>query len=337
MDIQTKSKHYKIEPLAEGVFASIAKEGGAAVSNSGVVDLGGSTLVIDALLTPTAAEDLRADAVRFTGRPPRYVIDTHYHNDHIWGSQAFLPEANIISTIETRRLIQTSGKEEYDHYHSVAEPRLKELLARQKGEHRPGEMVDFWIGVFRGLLQDFPRLFITLPDIVFENRLVLYGSRRRVELIEFTDAHTASDTVVYLPDDRILYLSDLLFVGHHGFLGDGNPAHWREVVLSILDGTAGITNVDYYVPGHGPMAKRADLQLMADYIQSCQDTARTLAEAGTVEPAQINSTTVPPTFASWLMPRFYYDNLNFLVEQYQLVTQGVDAQAVKPDSKSFRP
>ena len=63
------------------------------------MDLGGSTLVIDTTLTPTAAEDLRADAQHLTGRVPNLVVNTHYHNDHIWGNQVFMPEATNIAPV----------------------------------------------------------------------------------------------------------------------------------------------------------------------------------------------------------------------------------------------
>ncbi len=105
MTVQNTSKHYILDRLSDGVYAAIAKDGGSAISNAGLVDLGDATLVVDTFLTPTAAEDLRAEAQRLTGRIPRWVINTHYHNDHIWGNQVFLPEATLISTVETYALI----------------------------------------------------------------------------------------------------------------------------------------------------------------------------------------------------------------------------------------
>ncbi len=90
-------------------------------------------------------------------------------------------------------------------------------------------------------------------------------------------------------------------------------------------------------PDHSPTGTRADLQRMAEYLRSCQDIARTLAEAGSIELEEINSSVIPQAYANWLMPRFYYANLNFLVRQYQSVGLGMEGQTIKSASNSFRP
>ena len=65
------SRHFWLERLADGVYAAIHAEGGAAISNAGIVDLGGRTLVYDTFLTPQAAADLRyaAEAVKERALP----------------------------------------------------------------------------------------------------------------------------------------------------------------------------------------------------------------------------------------------------------------------------
>ena len=73
--METTSQHYTIDRAGDGIYAVIAKAGGAAVGNAGLVDLGDTTLVIDTTLTPSAAEDLRADAGKLTGRLTGPVVD----------------------------------------------------------------------------------------------------------------------------------------------------------------------------------------------------------------------------------------------------------------------
>ncbi len=313
------SKHYSLDPLSDGVYAVIARDGGAAIGNAGLVDLGDATLVIDTFLTPTAAEELRAEAQRLTGRNPRWVVNTHYHNDHIWGNQVFSLEADIISTVETRVLIQTAGQQEYDDYRAVTDDRLKTMLAQKAAAKTEAERAtaDLMLGYFSGLSHDFPRLQVTPPNLVFEKRMVLYGSKRRAELVTFEGAHTGSDTVVYLPDDGVLFMADLLFVGLHPYVADGNPDRWLEVLRSILDGTAGIQNAKRFVPGHGPVGAPADLERLADYIKESQKIARALASDGNGSKPDVASTPIPAAFANWKLPHFFYANLGFLVEQYR--------------------
>src|SRR5512139_3020840 len=112
----SRSRHFVLHPLAEGIFAAIAIDGGHAICNAGLIDLGGQILVFDTFLTPQAALDLRQAAMELFGRSPQIVINSHYHNDHIWGNQVFLPEAQFVSSNETRQLIMTEGTEEYQWY-----------------------------------------------------------------------------------------------------------------------------------------------------------------------------------------------------------------------------
>ena len=315
--MQNSTQHYSLEQLGEGVYAAIAKDGGAAICNAGIVDLGGATLVVDAFLTPSAAEDLRADAQRLTGRSPRWVVDTHYHNDHIWGNQAFLPEAVLISTVATRGLIQTAGKEEFDQFLATTADRLKDLRAQQAAATTEAQRaaINLWLGYYAGLAHDFPRLKVTLPNLVFEKRLTLYGSRRRADLIEFVGAHTGSDVVVYVPDDGVIYMSDLLFVGFHPYLADGNPGGFLEALRAILDGSIGIQNATYFIPGHGPLGTFADVQKLADYIQDCQQIARMLVEQGRTGQVEVEATPIPEVYQDLTFPPFFYANLRYMVDK----------------------
>src|SRR5512137_1203789 len=108
-DNSYRSRHFHLERLADGVSAAINSEEGWAICNAGIIDLGDRTLVYDTFTSPQAASDLRDAAEYLTGRPARMVVNSHYHNDHIWGNQAFGPEVDIISTTKTRELIITEG------------------------------------------------------------------------------------------------------------------------------------------------------------------------------------------------------------------------------------
>ncbi len=336
MAAANESKHYRLETLTDGVYAAIAKPGGAAVGGAGIVDMGDSTLVIDTFLTPSAAEDLRRDAERLTGRAPSRVVNTHYHNDHIWGNQVFVPEAQIISTAQTRALIETAGKEEYDDYRAIADEKLKDALAQRDAAKTDEQRTaaETWVGYFGGLSRDFPRLQVTLPTMLFENLMVLHGSKRNVELIEFRGAHTGSDSVAYLPDDGIVFMSDLLFAGFHPYLGDGSPDRWLEMLRSVLEGTAGVPNASRFVPGHGPVGTKDDVQRLIGYIQDCKEIAQAL---GANEAPDVSAQPIPEKYANWGLPRFFYANLNFLMKRYLQAGTKSEESVPQRASNSFRP
>ncbi len=339
MASQAPGQHYRLDQLADGVYAAIASSGGAAVGNAGIVDLGNATLVVDTFVTPTAAEDLRADAARLTGRLPRWVVNTHYHNDHIWGNQVFLPDADVISTVETRALIQTAGQEEYDYYRAISADRLKQMESQRAAAPSEAQRaaLDLMIAYFRGMVQDFPRLQVTLPNVLFEGRMVLHGTRRRAELIAFSGAHSGSDAVVYLPDDGIVFMSDLLFVGFHPYVGDGDPDLLLNVLHSILDGSAGIPRTSRFVPGHGPVAAASDLEVLAAYIEQCRQAAQELVSTGKTADSDVAAAPILAAYKDWTMPRFYYANLGFMVHQQRGTASPAGEPAARGTSNSFRP
>ena len=67
--IPFQSDHFRLHQLAEGVFAAIALNGGAAISDAGIIDLGDRTLIFDTFMTPQAAQRLAAR--RATAYGPR--------------------------------------------------------------------------------------------------------------------------------------------------------------------------------------------------------------------------------------------------------------------------
>jgi cyclase len=304
-EVSMKSKHFEALELAPGVYAAIASEDGAGIANAGVVDLGGRTLVVDTFLTPQAGRDLRRLAEEVTGRAPELVVNTHFHNDHVWGNQAFLPEAQIISSERTLALMQTWGVEELDHFRASSAGRLRELREQFEGETDARKRADIttWIAYYEGLVEALPTLRVVLPTVTFEQRLRLHGERQTAELIAFERAHTGGDTVVYLPEAGVAYLADLLFTGCHPYLADGDPLALRAVLEELQELDARI-----FVPGHGQPGERADLQRMIDYIDMCQRTAQGLSNEG-----EIQGLAAPSEYEDWRYPQFFGRNVRYFM------------------------
>ena len=81
------SRHFTLHEIGEGVYAVINSVGSWLHTNSGIIDLGGSSLVFDTGTAPQAAHDLKEAAVALTGNTPTYVVNSHWHDDHYWGNQ----------------------------------------------------------------------------------------------------------------------------------------------------------------------------------------------------------------------------------------------------------
>jgi len=301
------SKHFRLERLLDGVYAAIHIDGGWMICNAGIVNLGDQTLVFDPGLTPQAAGYLRAAAKALTGRVPHYVVNSHYHNDHIRGNQVFT-EAIIVSTTRTRELFATKVQAELEADRKDAPERLAEMeVFAQSEDPEKRKVAALFLPYWQGILTSLPKIKLRLPELAFKDELTFHGTERTAKLIAVSGGHTESDCVLFLPREGIVFCGDLLFVRCHPYLGDGDP----ETLLSILDRLESLAS-KVFVPGHGPVGGRADLDKMRLYIRGLMQQAQWVVDrGGTLEEAA--SMPVPKPFADWIFAQpFYEANMRFL-------------------------
>ncbi|MBN1639961.1 MAG: MBL fold metallo-hydrolase [Anaerolineae bacterium] len=303
------SRHFRLEQLADGVYAAIHLGGGAAIGNAGIVDLGDRTLVYDSTFTPQAGADLRRAAEALTGRPVSAVINSHYHNDHMWGNQAFGAETDIVSSAETRRLIvATGGHDDYATFSANAEANLASTQAALQAAEQAAErrQIAMWVDYYRAFVEAKPVLRFRAPNVAFTGRIAWHGAARSAELIDLGRGHSPSDAVLYLPQDRIVFMSDLLFVDHHPLVIEGDPQRF----LAILDEVAAL-EPERLVPGHGPVGGPESLQREAEYIRAADRRAEELVADRRGEDA-VDELAVPEAYAGWLLAAFYPLNVRYL-------------------------
>jgi glyoxylase-like metal-dependent hydrolase (beta-lactamase superfamily II) len=110
-----------------------------------------------------------------------------------------------------------------------------------------------------------------------------------------------------LPEERIAFMSDLLFVKTHPYLASGSPKKWKQSLAEV-----GGLGVKVAVPGHGALGGSADFSAMLGYIKSLKGIAANMVKSGKpVE--QASSEPVPSPFDAWLcFEDFFASNLRFL-------------------------
>ena len=308
--VDYRSRHFTIERIADGVFAVIHKPGGYAICNSGIIDLGNKVLVFDTFLSPEAAEDLKAAAAHLTGKPVDYVINSHYHNDHIRGNQVFPKDIQVISTHAIRALIATHEPmaiEAEKDYAPAAYERYRKLIAAEQDPQKK-EALAMWIGYYEGMIRSLERLDTRFPDLTFSDKLILYGTDRYVELIQIGPGHTPDDLVLFIPEDSILFAGDLVFHKMHPYLADGNPEKWKSALQKL-----GSMNISIVVPGHGPVGNTADIVTMQQYIDEVMQMAIEINQRDDTT-KELTGEPVPPEFENWMFKDFFMINLRFLID-----------------------
>jgi glyoxylase-like metal-dependent hydrolase (beta-lactamase superfamily II) len=310
-----ESKHFQIERLADGVYAAVASEQGYASCNAGIIDIGDRTILFDTFLTPEAARDLLKVTEQLTSNKITHIVNSHEHNDHIRGNQVFGSDVDIISTVKTREAIVRNEPEEIK---SEKKTILKEIIDAQsrldaeKNSKRRRELA-LLISYMQGVSKSHCELKTRLPNITFEHKLAIYGTKRTVELLPLA-GHTTSDVILHLPEERIAFMSDLLFVNTHPYLASGSPEQWKQSLTEVQ-----ALGVQVAVPGHGPIGRSSDLSAMLQYIQSLESIVVNMIKRGK-SAEQASFEPVPSPFDTWLcFENFFVANLKFL---YKLATQG---------------
>ena len=303
------SENFRIEQLAPNVWAAIHNDNyGKAICNAAIIDLGDKTVVFDPFMTPSAALELRDIAMQLTKRNYAYVVNSHYHNDHIRGNQAFLPNATIISTKITRDQIERNepGEQEWEKKHA---PTLLAAIRKRMVNANETERAEmpYWIGYYEGILESSDQLFTALADETFEDSLWIVGKDMSIKLVECRNGHTSSDVVMLLPDLGIVFMGDLLCTDRHPWLSDGDVDGWRNSLKLFYEDNKYQT----YVPGHGKVSGKASLKILYDYLGDVQNLCNN-AQTDSAQ-AELMNQPIPDAYKGWFCGRFYQPNLQFLI------------------------
>jgi len=270
------NEHFDVVQLTDGIFGVVNRREGGAMSNAGIIDLGGETLVFDALLTCAAASELRSASVELTGRPPAYVVNSHGHGDHVWGNSVFLPEATLLSSRDTAAMVGAEDRASIDpdDLRRFID-QLKAASAAESDVEVRGT-IDADLYARQWQLEELP-LRIAPPTVTFEDRVWIRGTKRSVELTAVDRAHTAGDVYLRCPADGVLFMGDLGFFAElPPFIApQGDAAAWSGV-LREFEGL----EVEHFVPGHGPVGDIDSIRNQRAFIDRVVDIAAEVARAG---------------------------------------------------------
>ncbi len=310
---QVDSANFEFIELVEGVYSCIHKIGGKAICNVGVVDNGEETIIFDSFLSPGVALELKKVLKKSGFSPVRYVINSHFHNDHIRGNQAFSKEARIISTQRTKEMIETEEPLQIAYEKENAPARLAyydSLHINFKGDKNSEEyrQILMWKPYYETLSESHEKVVTIVPDMLVDSIQFLNGPDRTVQLIARGQGHTESDLVLYLPEDKILFTGDLVFNGCHPYIADGDIINWK----AWLDYLKSL-KVKTVIPGHGPLGDKSILGQMKNYLQDLEIAAGKLVDDRVTEQS-FTEAIVPKAYKDWWFDQFYPSNLRFALE-----------------------
>jgi len=176
--------------------------------NSGVIATSEGVVVLDALSSEAIARQERETIASVIKQPVRFLVSSTFHNNYTWGNVAYQDVIKI-------------GHEDY---------RTDLLTQMQRDRVSPEEQK------------------ARLPQVTYRDRLTLHLGGKEIQVLYLGKGHTRGDSIIFVPQDRIAYVSELFFSDQFLYINDGYGLSW----LKTLDAIEALP-ADILVPGHGPI------------------------------------------------------------------------------------
>ena len=176
--------------------------------NSGVIATSDGVVVLDALSSEAIARQEREAIASVIKQPVRFLVSSTFHNNYTWGNVAYQDVIKI-------------GHENY----------RADLLAQMERDRVTPENQK-----------------ARLPQVTYRDRLTIHLGGKEIQILYLGRGHTRGDSIIFVPQDRIAYVSELFFSDQFLYINDGYGLSW----LKTLDAIEALP-ADILVPGHGPI------------------------------------------------------------------------------------
>jgi glyoxylase-like metal-dependent hydrolase (beta-lactamase superfamily II) len=244
---------FTIHPLGNNVFAAIKAPNSKAGSNAGFVIGDDGVAVIDTFQDTDAAKQLLAEIQKLTKLPVKFVVNTHYHLDHVTGNGVFAQAgAVLIAHRNVPGWIHTEN--------------LKFFGAGIKPEQKA------WV---EG---------IVAPNLVYDSSLELILGSKRV-VVRYFLGHTGGDSVVSIPDANVYFCGDLFWNKTLPNLIDASTDKW----IASDNKMAAEGPKATFVPGHGEVGAATDVIALAGYLTDLRNALAKPVKNGLKDEALVNA------------------------------------------------
>jgi len=276
-DAPLVSGAHRFEKIADGIYYATASGTMNVGANSPVIVAENDTIAIDSETSPAAGRALIQDIKAFTDKPVKFVIDSHYHYDHLFGNQVFGPDVQVIGHDHTRLRLQANTMEQYTFRNSINPARVETLRQRIAAERDAQQKATLERQLQNTLayFEQVKEVKQTPPNMTFASEMTVVRGARELRLMYLGRGHTDTDVVVFLPKERIVATGDLM-ESVISYMGDSYPEDWIVTLekLKALD-------FDTVLPGHGvPFQGKARISAFQDYLRDFVAQAKALRAQG---------------------------------------------------------
>ena len=319
-------KEYDVARLAEGVYGISwrAPLADPVEANVLVIVNESDVVLVDSSVLRTTAQRIVAEVRKLTPKPVRYVINTHWHNDHVQANEVYRdtwPGVEFISHANTRtdtveQAFGTIPKVLGQYRENIAmyerwKAAGKDDSGKPVDEARRAR-IDNVIGLLQAFIDQTENFRAVPPDLTVEQGLTLHRGNRTIEVRHLGRGNTRGDVIVFLPKERIVATGDL--VVHPSPFAFGS--YYKEWIETL--GRVAALDADTFFPGHGAVMRDRT------YIQKLQGLLGDLVkqvDAAVARGASLEETQTAVTLEEW--------KKKFAAED-ELIARAFDAFFVKP-------
>lgn len=233
------------QEIGHGVFINNFYRG----CTPGFIRTDEGVILVDTPLIPEQAEDWRAQIEEeCPDLPFLYVFNTDHHRGHALGNQYFMPSKVIAHERAHKEMAGYTENFKERVYNSFKrEPEIQHQLTH---------------------------IEIVPPHITFtDSAKLLYGGRE-VHLI-FLGGHTPATSIAWLPDERICFAGDVVWVDQHPYMAQADTLQWIEALRYVRK-----LNPQQIVPGHGPVCEPDVTHKVEEYIHFMRERVRDFYREG---------------------------------------------------------
>jgi cyclase len=248
----------KVVPVAPGIYMLEGLGG-----NIGVSVGKDDAFVIDDQYAPMTPK-IRAAIATVTAKPVRFVVNTHWHDDHTGGNEAMAGTGAII----------------------VAHENVRRRMSTEQ-----------FLEAFNARIPAAPAA--ALPVITFSDTISFYVNEDTVRTFHVRNAHTDGDAIILFRRANVLHMGDTFFNGMYPFIDvstRGSLTGMIAAVNQVLSTTSASTRI---IPGHGPLASRADLARYRDMLVTVRARVGRLVARGRTLPQVLAAKPLADLDAQW--------------------------------------
>jgi len=249
---QGSTPAHRMTKITESIYRADAPRTPGINSTSWVFINDMDVLVTDSEGSPASARSLLAGVATVTPKPVRYLVDTHFHIDHAYGSAALPPTVQVIGSDFTRRMLLGPEARQGVTFKNFTDPmparieNLKKQVAAEADPQRKTTLEsqlaaqEATLAVYSG---NFP---LQAPTLTVKQSMSIWSGAKEFQILFLGRAHTAGDVIVYVPSEKAAASGDILFKSMVGWQGDAFPNDHPATLdaLKKLD-------IELVLPGHG--------------------------------------------------------------------------------------